>query len=207
MHPWVNKDIEIPEEYRDRMLDVKTYPNINDLFYFTDLLITDYSSNIYEYSLMRRPMLFFAFDEIQYSFSRGFHRPYRESAPGKVVTTFEDLMVAIENKDFEFEKVEEYVKYQFDHFDSKACDRVIDWLLLNRMPAEITEAIEKREAEMKEMMSLKFKKNKPPVDSDTDEENVEDEVDEDSEELGDSDTEADGGEDGEMDDFEAAEAA
>ena len=156
MHPWVIKDIEIPEKYSDKMIDVKTYPNINDLFYITDLLITDYSSNIYEYSLMRRPMLFFAFDEIQYSFSRGFHRPYRESAPGKVCETFGELMDAIEKEDFEFEKVEDYVKTQFDHFDSKACDRVIDWIILGNTPDDIKEAIDKKTKKMKRMEQVRF---------------------------------------------------
>ena len=156
MHPWVIVDIDIPEKYRSKMIDVKKYPNINDLFYITDILITDYSSNIYEYSLMRRPMLFFAFDEIQYSFSRGFHRPYRESAPGKVCTTFGELMDAIEKKDFEFEKVEDYVETQFDHFDSDACDRVIDWLLLDKMPKDIRDRIQKKDKRMKRIRTTDF---------------------------------------------------
>ena len=100
----------IPEEYQDKFLDVGTYPNINDLFYITDLLITDYSSNIFEYSLMRKPMMFFAFDKVQYSFSRGFHRDYEESAPGKICYTFDELMDAFAAQDFEYEKVEEYVR-------------------------------------------------------------------------------------------------
>ena len=156
MHPWVLVDIKIPKQYAKKMIDVKKYPNINDLFYITDLLITDYSSNIYEYSLMRRPMLFFAYDEIQYSFSRGFHRPYREAAPGKVCRTFEELMKAIETEDFEFEKVEEYVRTQFDHFDSNATDRVIDWLLLGQMPEDIAQEIAQRDARMKRIQTTDF---------------------------------------------------
>ena len=156
MHPWVIKDIKIPKKLQDRMIDVKKYPNINDLFYITDLLITDYSSNIYEYSLMRKPMLFFAYDEIQYSFSRGFHRPYREAAPGKVCGTFDELMDAIEQKDFEYEKVEEYIETQFDHFDSNARDRVIDWILLGQMPEDIRRAIEERDARMDRIRTTDF---------------------------------------------------
>ena len=101
-------------------------------------------------------MLFFAFDEIQYSFSRGFHRPYRESAPGKVCTTFGELMDAIEKKDFEFEKVEDYVETQFDHFDSDACDRVIDWLLLDKMPKDIRDRIQKKDKRMKRIRTTDF---------------------------------------------------
>ena len=65
-------------------------------------------------------------------------------------------MDAIENKDFEFEKVEEYVKTQFDHFDSQACDRVIDWLILGKMPTEITDAIATREARVEKMERAVF---------------------------------------------------
>ena len=73
-------------------------------------------------------MLFFAFDEMQYSISRGFHHDYRLAAPGKVCNTFDELLKAIKEKDFEFEKVEQYVERNFDVIDSNSSDRVIDWL-------------------------------------------------------------------------------
>ncbi len=157
MHPWVSKGVPIPEEYKDRFTDVGKYPNINDLFYFTDLLITDYSSNIFEYSLMRKPMLFFAFDEIQYSFSRGFHRDYKESAPGKICRTFDEVLQAIKDQDFEYPKVEEYVKKHFDYIDSHASDRVIDWIILGQMPDHVKADLEKDAAINKELETLKFK--------------------------------------------------
>lgn len=156
MHPWVPTDVPIPENYRDRFVDVNKYPNINDLFYFTDLLITDYSSNIFEYSLMRKPMLFFAFDKVQYSFSRGFHRPYEESAPGRVCYTFDELLRAIEEKDFEEEKVEQYVEHHFDHIDTHASDRVIDWLIRGEIPGEIREELAAVEAANAAMEAMTF---------------------------------------------------
>ena len=59
MHPFVKKKMEIPEEYGDTIYDFSQYPNINDLYYVTDILITDYSSNYFEYALMRRPVIFY----------------------------------------------------------------------------------------------------------------------------------------------------
>ena len=102
------------------------------LFYVTDVLITDYSSNICEYSLMDRPMLFYGFDEEEYARERGFHRPYREFAPGKVCRSFEELMEAYRTGDFEQEKAQRYVREQFDYRDSGASDRVIDRILLGK---------------------------------------------------------------------------
>lgn len=156
MHPWVESPVPIPQEYADKFIDVGSYSNINDLFYLTNLLITDYSSNIFEYSLMRNPMLFFAFDEIQYSFSRGFHRDYDLSAPGKVVHTFDDLLLAIKNKDFEQEKVNEYVSQHFDYIDSNASDRVIDWFILGELPENYKKAIDDKTNEVKHTLSLDF---------------------------------------------------
>lgn len=156
MHPWVSAEVPIEDKYKDRFIDVGRYPNINDLFYVTELLITDYSSNIFEYSLMRKPMLFFAFDKIQYSFSRGFHRAYEESAPGKVVYTFDELLGAIAAKDFEYQKVEEYVEHHFDYIDSNASDRVIDWIVLDKMPENIREEIAAVTHKMEQMNKLDF---------------------------------------------------
>ncbi len=156
MHPWVNSGVPIEKKYRDRFQDVGKYPNINDLFYITDLLITDYSSNIFEYSLMKKPMLFFAFDKIQYSFSRGFHRDYEESAPGKICYTFAEVLRAIDEKDYCYEKVEEYVEHHFDYVDSHASDRVIDWILLGNIPEDLQMQITKVEEEVAHMRNLDF---------------------------------------------------
>lgn len=156
-HPWTNNKLKIEKKYQDKFFDLKNYPNINDLFYIVDLLITDYSSNIFEYSLMRKPMIFFAFDKTEYSLSRGFHRDYDLSAPGKVCETFEELAEAIEKKDFEYEKVEQYIEHHFDYIDSGASDRVIDWILLGKMPQEIKDEIEARKRQNEVMNQLDFK--------------------------------------------------
>lgn len=155
-HPWVNNKLEIKKQHKDKFFDLKNYPNINDLFYIVDLLITDYSSNIFEYSLMRKPMMFFAFDKAEYSLSRGFHRDYDESAPGKVCETFEEVLTAIESKDFEYEKVEQYILQHFDYIDSGASDRVIDWILLGKMPENLKKEIEAVQERNRIMHALDF---------------------------------------------------
>ena len=136
MHPFVKQPVPIPEAYSDRLLVLDSSFYINDLFYVSDLLITDYSSNIYDFSLMRRPMLFFAYDETVYSTTRGFHRPYEEIAPGKICRSFEELLTALREKDYEEEKVGGFIKHHFDYIDRNASDRAIDWILLGKMPPE-----------------------------------------------------------------------
>lgn len=156
VHPWISEPVPLQKKHADKFIDVAEYSNINDLFYITDLLITDYSSSIFEYSLMNKPMLFFAYDEIQYSFSRGFHRDYKHSAPGKIVYTFDELIHAINEKDFEFEKVKQYVEFHFDYVDSNSSDRVIDWLILGNMPEYLQKRINDKNAEVKRTANLAF---------------------------------------------------
>lgn len=156
MHPWVNVPIMIDEKYEDKFIDVAEYPNINDLFYVTELLITDYSSNIFEYSLMKKPMIFFAFDKFEYAFTRGFHRDYEEAAPGKVCYYFDEVIKAIKENDFEYEKVEKYVEHHFDYLDSGASDRVIDWVIQGNLPDWIQEELDTKNQEIKKMISESF---------------------------------------------------
>ena len=156
MHPWVHGEVPIDEKYADRFISVNSYPNINELFYITDLLITDYSSGMYEFLLMNKPMLFFPFDKNQYSVSRGFHRDYDSNVPGKICYTFAEILDALEKEDFEFEKVGAMLSKYFDKVDTHNCDRVIDWLIMGNLPAEYTEALEKKHREVAAVRSLVF---------------------------------------------------
>lgn len=132
VHPFVTEKIQIPEEYKERIFDFAEYPNINDLYYVTDVLITDYSSNYYEYALLKKPVLFYTYDREKYELLRGVHRSVKEHAPGKICDSFEELMKALYEKDYEYEKIEKFVEDNFGEYDGQACDRIIDQLILNK---------------------------------------------------------------------------
>jgi len=131
MHHFVKTPIEIPEEYQDRFFDFTKFPDGLNLLHAVDVLITDYSSIIYEFSLLDRPMLFFAPDKINYAATRGFHRDFDETAPGRVAMTFDEVIDAIRTGEFEQEKVARFREENFDRIDAHAADRVIDWLILS----------------------------------------------------------------------------
>jgi CDP-ribitol ribitolphosphotransferase / teichoic acid ribitol-phosphate polymerase len=135
MHHFVTVPVPIPPEYADRLLDFKSFPETNDLLHVADVLITDYSSVIYEFSLLNKPMLFYAYDKEAYSAVRGFHRDYDATAPGKVCSTFDELVKALQNEDYDMSKLEAFQRENFDYLDTGAADRVIDWLILDDPPA------------------------------------------------------------------------
>lgn len=130
MHPFVKSKINIPEAYKERIWDLSEYPHINDLYYVTDILITDYSSNYFEYSLMKRPVLFFTPDRELYELSRGVHRSVKESAPGNVCDTFEEMMEVLYSKEYSIEKIYQFVEDNFMNYDGHAADKVIDNILM-----------------------------------------------------------------------------
>ena len=54
-----------------------------------DLLVTDYSSVIFEYSLLNKPMVFYCYDYDEYN--RDFYLDYEKDAPGIIFRNYGDL--------------------------------------------------------------------------------------------------------------------
>ncbi len=70
-HPIVKNRPAVPEECADFAFDVSDKAGINELLCGADLVISDYSSLVFEYSLFERPMIFFACDREDYADWRG----------------------------------------------------------------------------------------------------------------------------------------
>ncbi|MBO4604904.1 MAG: D-ribitol-5-phosphate cytidylyltransferase [Clostridiales bacterium] len=132
MHPFVEEPVPIPEEYADYMLDLSEYREVNNILFVSDVLITDYSSVMYEFSLLRRPMYFFAFDLVPYTRSRSFYESYTDTVPGYICRSFASLMRNLyETPDYDMNVIDAFVKKNFTYTDGKATDRFIDEIILD----------------------------------------------------------------------------
>lgn len=129
MHPFIKDKVIIDEKYRSCIYDFSEEGDINDLFYVTDILITDFSSNIYEFSLQGKPIIFYAPDKDYYQLTRGVHRTLDE-APGTVCVTFEEVADTIKQENFAVEKLDKFIRESFDTHDEYASDLLIDRLIL-----------------------------------------------------------------------------
>ena len=127
-HPFVTKKMKIPREYQDYILDLSLKSEINDLLFITDLLITDYSSVIFEAALLNIPMLFYAYDLHDYIDSRDFYYDFENFVPGKIVFNQEKVIKAIKEGDFQEEKIKKFKNRFFDHLDGKSTQRFMDLL-------------------------------------------------------------------------------
>ena len=54
------------------------------------------------------------------------HQDIRENAPGKVCETFDELCEAIENKDFDIEKTEEFADEYGPVLEQKAAAQIVN---------------------------------------------------------------------------------
>jgi CDP-glycerol glycerophosphotransferase len=80
--------------------DVTGYPDIGDLLRVTDVLITDYSSVMFDFAPAARPMLFFTYDLEQYrDHLRGFYFDFEAAAPGPLLATGEQVVDALADID------------------------------------------------------------------------------------------------------------
>jgi CDP-glycerol glycerophosphotransferase len=99
------------------IFDVSLHPDINDLIIASDMMIGDYSSVRFDYSLTRKPIMNYVPDFEQYSGSREFLMPYEESVVGPIVTSYDDLFNFILTAD-KWSNTPEYKKEQ-DNFYNK----------------------------------------------------------------------------------------
>jgi CDP-ribitol ribitolphosphotransferase len=107
-------------------IDVSDHPDINELMLVSDVLVTDYSSAIYEFALLGRPMAFFAPDHVRYESERGFYFDFVTGVPGPVFTTTGELAGWLRAGDFDTERVRRFAAESFDVADGRATARFVD---------------------------------------------------------------------------------
>ena len=93
LHYFVAKEIDF-SQYGDRIINASEYPVIEDLYLVSDVLVTDYSSVMFDYAVLNRPMVFFAYDLEWYlsPLNRGTYLEYEKILPGPIVKTSDDLI-------------------------------------------------------------------------------------------------------------------
>ncbi len=113
--------------------DVCSHPDIRDLYLAADLMVTDYSSTMFDFAITGKPMLFLTYDlEYFRDELRGFYFDLAEVAPTPLLSTSKELLEAIEDIDaIAAEHAERYTRFRetFCHLeDGRATARVLDLL-------------------------------------------------------------------------------
>ena len=117
------------------VLDVSSYPHLNDLLIISDALISDYSSIFFDYSILHRPMLCYAYDYDEYLKNRGTYFDIKEKLPCDVIENEDGLFIEIERMFQNYEKMcEKTARFQGEFIteygaaSKKTCDYLAEIL-------------------------------------------------------------------------------
>ncbi|MEV6978937.1 CDP-glycerol glycerophosphotransferase family protein [Kitasatospora sp. NPDC093806] len=118
--------------------DCADYPDVQELLLIADVLVTDYSSILFDFAITGRPVLFFTYDLAHYRDSlRGFAFDFEAQAPGPLLDDSADLVAALREladggDGLPAGYAERYRRFQDVHCaldDGGAAGRVVDRML------------------------------------------------------------------------------
>ena len=80
-----------------QIINVSTYPDIQELFLISDILITDYSSVMFDFSVLKRPIILYCYDLEEYLYHRGTYFDIVKHAPGPICRNIDEVINFILN--------------------------------------------------------------------------------------------------------------
>lgn len=114
--------------------DFSEYPDINDLYLIADILISDYSSAIYDYSILERPIICFAYDYEEYKKLRGFYVELEEEFPSGVFYNEIEVIEHLHNMNYQKDSLDsKRIKEKRVTYGGQATDMCIEKLFQNRL--------------------------------------------------------------------------
>lgn len=126
LHP--KDDMVYTNKYPGFIYNVTSYPNINEIAIVSDLLVTDYSPILFEYSLLHKPILFYAFDLEEFQEARQLTINYEGFVPGPVVKTNTELIKRIKENNFDLNVVRKFSKEWNEYSNGESSSNLIKFL-------------------------------------------------------------------------------
>ena len=116
--------------YEGFVIDVSAWDDVNELYIAADALVTDYSSVMFDYAILRRPIMLFAPDYEKYASDiRGFYFDLSE-IPGPCCVRTDELVGELRDLDGYWERYgasyDAYVRRFCPKDDGHAAERVIE---------------------------------------------------------------------------------
>ncbi len=129
LHPYMSSSFHVEDEYKNFIVHIKDDFTIEELLLISHVLITDYSSIIFDYSLLNKPAAFFAHDLKEYMQERDFYYEYESLVPGPIFSNTEKLAKWLNDGQFNQEKMTSFKNKFFDYTDGNTSKRIVSHLL------------------------------------------------------------------------------
>lgn len=111
--------LKLSNRYAPFAMDVSRYHDVTELMLLADVLVTDYSSVMFDFANTGRPMVFYTYDYEDYvRDERGTYIDLPDIAPGPMVSTNDELVDALRSVD---EDVETY-RERYAAFRKRFCE-------------------------------------------------------------------------------------
>lgn len=123
MHPLLG-NVELGRH--ERIINVNN-EDLNELLAVTDCFVSDYSSIIFDFSILERKMVYYAPDLEEYKETIGLNIDY-ESLPGKVCAKEDELIQALLDQEFDKHAVKKLKDECFLHQDGKSAERIVEFI-------------------------------------------------------------------------------
>lgn len=132
LHPAVKSGLSLEGMDPQFVFDYTGRHEMNELLFVTDLLITDYSSIPYEFSILGKPMVFFAYDEATYLGERGLWEAYKDMVPGPVVRTTDEVVNVILEEAYDKKQVQAFAEAWNKYSKGKSSENLVTYLFQNQ---------------------------------------------------------------------------
>lgn len=123
-HPIIN----IKHRYLEENVYDVSHESLYKLFSITDILVSDFSAIIYDFSILEKNMIFYVPDLKEYKRNRGLYIDYEEFVPGDIVYDEDGLAKNILDGKCNIKKIREFKYDFFDFLDGKSADRIADFI-------------------------------------------------------------------------------
>lgn len=153
------KEVNGGDTQAGNIINVADIDEINDLYIISDMLITDYSSTMFDFALLNRPMVFFMYDLDEYANDiRGFYFDLAE-LPGPIVKEQDKLADTIKDSFASPEKYKEvYEKFneKFNQYNKgDSAKQVVDEVMCQPVSENYLKVKEKRLKRQNQIRELK----------------------------------------------------
>lgn len=99
-----------------------------ELFAVSDVLVSDYSAIIFDYTVLNKPILLYTPDYEEYEREVGFCIDYMKDMPDAPCFTLEKLAERILKGTCDSEKLRRFREKYFGYMDGKSCARVVEFI-------------------------------------------------------------------------------
>ena len=127
MHHLTTKQLGL--QFDDFVRDCSGNYDINELMMVSDILISDYSATIFDYSILERPIISFAYDYSDYAKDRGLYIKLEDILPNSVFKTQEEVIDYILNMNYKNEcEISKKIKEKYMACEGNGTKICIDYL-------------------------------------------------------------------------------